>query len=365
MARQSGIFNVDGGLWFDLKLSQGIGVFSTVAAARYANLNSFQTLLTNGTTWSANQWGDQTKRLGDSRYGYKIIDSIWTEPKIDENPWTGSSLAANPIGGNIVTRSFVLKSLDSGQYIYVNPATVNNSPSSVQFSYVNSHHEAYRFTDFVPVINWITGSVLGDGSAGFALEQYYFTKAVTNASYSYFSGPATLSNAVERAFVPFSKEKGQYLVIENPDAPPVDMIFNFTPDFYAGARFTDLNDFQDILDQTFLGNEVYGWEIPQFVFTRIPKPPKGNPFDVFWCDDQNGPYNCIGYEMPTCDWLCRTAIIFPFDFREYLNQVIPYLLSSKCYPDQKAFEAWWAQQDYAAFEQWLFEFWKTCIENNP
>jgi hypothetical protein len=360
MARQSGIFNMDGGLWFDVKSAKGIGVTNVVGAARYLDLSDFQTLLTNGTTWNSTPWGDQAKRLVDSRYGYKIVDSFWTEPKIDDTPYTASALASNPIGGNIVIRSFVLKSLDTGKYIYVKSGTEGNPAASVQFSYVTSHHEAYRFTNFTPVIAWITGSVLGDGTAGFALEQYYFTKAVTTTSYSFFAGPATLSNAVERAFVPFSKEKGKYLVVDDLNLPPAQMSFSFTPDVYAGTRFTDLNDFQDILDQTILGSEAYGWQVPQFVFTREAKPPKENPFQLFWCIEGNYPDRFIFGD--TCGFLCMKATEKSYinDWYSYLNDVGWQIINSKNYSDRDVFDRWWGQQDINDFLRWLYELYIEC-----
>lgn len=83
--------------------------------------------------------------------------------------------------------------LCNGKYLFVDPATINNQSASVKFSFVNSHQQATRITDFIPVLNWLNNSVLGDGPLGYEIERYFFTKKIEPASYSFFSGGPTIN----------------------------------------------------------------------------------------------------------------------------------------------------------------------------
>jgi hypothetical protein len=360
-SRQSTLFNMDGGYWFKLDGGQGAAVSLSVAATRYTNLNDFQTIVPIA-TWNPNQWNDQQRLLNDSKYGFKIRENIFTTDLFAESPINDSALSPYSTGGdpNILDRESVLFSLAQGQYIYLRPGWESEDPAQVQFAYVPSHQQATRFSNLLPLEALLDGSMLGDDPFGYMIEQYYFTKDIEPVQYNYSSGGPTGQRDIQRASVPFSKQDGQYLVIDDTGLPPIDMTFTFTSDAWSGTRFANVNDFKTIVDATYLSGIAYGWELPQFYFNRATRPPKGNPFQVFWCDEQQGPYNCIGYEMVTCDWICRIASMHPFNFREFLNQVAQYLLTPKCYPDERAFEAWWGQQDYGAFEQWLYDFWVSC-----
>lgn len=359
--RQSTLFNMDGGYWFKIEGGQGAAVSLSVAATRYTNLNDFQTIVPIA-TWNANQWDDQQRILNDSKYGFKIRENIFTTDLFPESPINDSALSPFSTAGdaNILDRESVLFSLAQGQYLYLESGWESIDPALVQFAYVPHHQQATRFSNLLPLEALLDGSMLGDDPYGYMIEQYYFTKDIESVQYNYSSGGPTGSRAIERASVPFSKQDGQYLVIDDTGLPPQDMTFTFTGDAWSGARFANVADFLTIVNATYLSGIQYGWELPQFYFNRATKPPKGNPFQVFWCDENNGPFRCIGDEMPTCTWICRMASIFPYDFTEFLNYVTQYLLAPKCYPDEGAFRDWWGAQDYGAFEQWLYDFWVAC-----
>lgn len=359
--RSAGIINMDGGLWFDKpEDGDGIGVTDAVAAARYENLGTFQNLLSNEVKWSPNRWDGEDKKLVDSKYGYKIVDTIWTEEKRQEDPWDKSALAADSVNGdNIIARLSVLRSLDNDRYLWVNPDTVSFPADQVQFAWVSSHNQATRFANLAPVVGWLNNSVLGDSSAGFEIEQYFFTKPVdAERDFEYFSGEPTGDRAIERAYIPFSKEKGTYLWIEDETLPPKEMTFDFTTNQYAAVRFQNIGDFLTILNQTYLANEAYGWSLPQFYFNRAATPIEQNPFQVFWCIENNGPFNVISDRVTVCEWINGLANKYSEDFSQFLGQVSKSLLESSYYPDPKGFDNWWRQQDYYAFEQWMYQIWE-------
>lgn len=363
LQRSGGMFNVDGGLWFDTDNSnngRSISASQPIGAKRYGNINDFQNLLTGGASWIANQWGNQNQKLADTRYGYKIIDTIWTAAKQNLSTYTASSWsAAIAIGPNQVGIGTVLKNLSNNKYLYVDPSTINNQAASVKFSFVNSHQQATRITDFIPVLNWLNNSVLGDGPLGYEIERYFFTKKIEPTSYSFFSGGPTGGRDIERAFIPFSKERGRYLHINDKSLPPNQMTFTFTTNFYAAVRFQNIDEFETILNAGVLG-EKFGWQLPQILFNNKAVAPAPNPFQEFWCDENNGPFGCIGTKMTTCDWLCKEASIYNRDFREFQFHVNQYLLNPDCYPNIKEFISWWGQQDRSAFDQWLLELWVSC-----
>jgi hypothetical protein len=357
---------MDGGYWFKLEGGQGAAVSLSVAATRYTNLNDFQTIVPIA-TWNPNQWDDQQRLLNDSKFGFRIKENIFTTDLFFEQPINDSALSPFTTGGqpNILARTSVMYSYTEGKYLYIRDGWESESPDVMQFAWVDSHQKATRFSNLVPLETILDQSILGDAPYGYGIEQYYFTKAVESDIYNFFSGGPTGQRDIQRAFVPFSKQDGLYLVIDDTGLPPQDMTFTFTSDPWSGVRFANASDFLTIVNATYLSGIAYGWELPQFYFNRATKPPKGNPFQVFWCDDQNGPYNCIGYETLTCDWLCREAGIFRYNFREFLSIVTKYLLNPECYPDPKSFSVWWGQQDYGAFEKWLYEFWVACGGEQP
>jgi len=359
--RQSTLFNMDGGLWFKLDGGVGAAVSLPVSATRYTNLNDFQIIVPIA-TWNPNQWGDEQRQLNDSKYGFRIRESIFTSAVLEESPINDSALSPYSTGGdpNILSRTSVLYSYNEGAYLHIRAGWESQSPAQMEFAWVDTHQKATRFSNLLPIETILDQSILGDYNYGYGIEQYYFTKAVEVTQYNLFSGGPTGDRDIQRAFVPFSKERGQYLVIDDPGLPPSQMTFTFTSDAWAGVRFANAADFLTIVNGSSLSAEAYGWDLPQFYFNRAARPPKGDPFTTFWCDENNGPFNCIGYEMPTCTWLCREASIHQFSFVDYFNSVQKYLTSDRCYPNPMEFNQWWSRQDYGAFEQWLYQFWLNC-----
>ena len=366
--RESVIFNVDGGLWFKRNVliggNPGGAVDLSVGAERYDNITDFQNIVPN-LAWNPNLWGDQNRLLSDSKFGFKIVESIFTSPPIS-TPYTNAS-PLSPGSTNAARgakRESVMYSYEYNSYLYIKDGWEALPPDQVQYAWVRRNDEATRFTNTLPFANLLDNSIIGDFSLPWGIEQYVFTRGVSQPrSLNYFSGPPSGPRNIERAYIAFSKAKGRYLLIDNPNDPYAQMTFQYVNTPCCAWRFQNTITFQDIMDNTVLGNEAYGWEIPQFYFNRDARPPVEDPFTQFWCIDQNGPYECIGYRTLTCDWLCDMAIKFSKDFIEYVKYVTQYLLEEGCYPDPEAFHIWWGQQDYAAFEQWLYDFWKACIEN--
>lgn len=358
--RQIVIFNNDAGYWFKMNGAAGGAVNLSVGAERYDETSDFQYLIPD-LTWNTNQWGDQNKKLIDSKYGFKIVESIFTDPILPVDVINTSPLApdSQSPGVNIGPVS-VIYSYDNNKYLYINPGWEEMPPDEVLYSWVNYSSEATRFTNTFPFVNLLEKSIIGDFSRPLGIERYFFTRPQTVTSYSFFRGGPTGERDIQRAYVAFSKEKGKYLSIDNPDAPYAQMTFTFVDTTCCAFRFQNTITFQNIMNNTILGDEVYGWEIPQFYFNGDVQPPEEDPFTLFWCDDQNGPYECIGYKTLTCDWLCGMADTFSKDFKEYYVYVTEYLLNADCYPNPKDFATWWSQQDYTAFEQWLYEFWINC-----
>lgn len=367
LTRQGGIFNMDGGKIFDVQNGKGIGVEQSVAGSRFDNIADFRNLVNSDTTWGPTQWGDEDKRLAFSRYGYKIIDSIWTEPKQTEEAFQASPISSNSFNAGLTaTRLAVIHSLSNGQYLYVDPETAGNPANEVLFAWVPSHTEATRFNNLAPITGWLEGSVLGDNDngliAGFEIEFYVFTQPQESSGfYEFFAGLPTGPRDIQRVFLPFSKGKGQYLFINDLSVPPNEMEFAFTASLYEAVRFDNVPAFETILNATILKEEAYGWEIPQYYFNGNAKPLKGNPFDQFWCVEQNGPYVCIGLSMLTCDWLCKQAPFYE-SFIGFHRAVSRFLEEPSCYPDSKAFRAFFNQQDYNAYLEWLQGIYKACYE---
>jgi len=362
--RQSTLLNVDSGTFFRGSGGVAQAVGSSLQAARFTNIAQFASLIPD-TFWNANQWGDESKTLNDAVNGYKINEAIFTQNIAPASAI--NSIALSPfdpsIEPNIVLRSFVLFSLDEGRYLHIKPGFESLPPNEMQFAYVNSHVFATRLTNLLPFVDILNETLLGDGPHGWSIEQYYFTKPVAKPKgglYNYFNGGPTGPRDIERAFLAYSKSEGAYLWIDPSTAggPPADMIFSFTQSPWEAARFDNTVEFQNILNATYLGGLPVGWELPQFYFNRAIEPITNNPFDQFWCIENNGPFLCLG-EFNVCEWLCRRAAREP-DFQAFLSFANANLFDPNCYYDSKAFEIFIGQQDYNAYEQWLFNLWFNC-----
>lgn len=329
-----------------------------LAATRYANVANFTNGMTT-TSWEVNQWGDQNRKLSDILNGYRIVESIFTEPPTSSTTFTAASLAPTTVPSSIldIKRTAVMYSLDFDAWIYVNPATTGAPADQQEFSFVPTPREATRFDNLLVFKNLLDNSLLGDLGA-WRIEQYVFTNQALPSKVSYFSGGRAGTQNIERAFVPFSKEKGQYVRINDPSLPFNQMQFAYTSSVYAASRFVDTTPLQQILDNTVLGQAAYGFDITQYYFDRPIQPIPVNPFEQFWCIDNNGPFRCLGV-VDICEWICSQAVRAR-SWQDFYNQMVEILLSSGCYPDSRAFDDWWRQQDFFAFEQWLLEKFIEC-----
>lgn len=367
LIRQSGIFNMDGGQWFNEVEGKGTGVTQAVAAARYTNIANFRNLVNDtAATWETNQWGDQGKRLAFSKFGYNVVDVIWTQGKAEEQPYDASPLAADSfVTGTDAPRLAVIRSLSNGHYLFVDPTTAGGSANQVKFAWTSSHTSATRFSDLSPITGWLTNSVLGDDdnglTAGFEIEFYVFTQIRDTKIPigSFFSGGPTGPRDIQRAFLPYSKERGKYLFINDISLPPDEMVFSFTSSKYEAVRFDNTTAFTNIINANPV-SEKFGWELPQVFFNGNATPIKANPFEQFWCIDGNFPDRYIFGD--TCGFLCdrSTEKTYLNDFQQFLNDHGYAIINPKNYSNPKAFDAFWGRQDINDFIQWLYEKYVSC-----
>ena len=150
--RQSTLFNMDAGLWFKLEDGTGAAVSLPVSATRYTNLNDFQTIVPIA-PWNFNQWGDNQRLLNDSKYGFRIKESIFTSSQFLEAPINDSPLSPYSTGGdpNILARTSVLYSYNEGKYLHIRAGWESQSPDQMEFAWVDSHQMATRFSNLLPI----------------------------------------------------------------------------------------------------------------------------------------------------------------------------------------------------------------------
>lgn len=362
ITRKGVIQNMDAEVYIDIISSQARAVQTVIAAKRYDNLTAFAAELSS-VAWEPNQWGDQTKRLIDNAKGYRIRESYFTTDKITEAPFTATSLspaAINP-SQNTSVRTSVMYSYDQGGYLYVDPASSALPPDQKSYAIVGNHQYATRFTNLLDFETLLDGSILGDYPQGWGIQQYYFTKPidVPRDGYNWFSGAPAADRDIQRAFVPWSKEKGLYLWIDDIALPPAQMTFDFVPTPWQGVRITNLGTFDTITSQTILADEIYGWEVPQFYFNRSARPKPKNPFNDFW---ELTPIPTMGLGAgEVIPWI--EGIIGKYlpvdDYRSFQNRVSENILTPWYYNEyEEDFNNFWGQQDFSAYEQWLQDtFW--------
>jgi hypothetical protein len=350
--RKSTLFSVDAGRFVDFNENiTAIGVDSIHSAKRYTSISEFINSDADK-NWNVNSFGDNQKRLVDNKYGYRIRESIFTSEKDFGFADNRSSLSpSSRLEEDILNRSSVMYSLAQGQYLYIDPASMGGTPGSINFAYVSSANQATRFTNVLPFATLLETTVLGDDPYGWLIEQYVFTKPpLLGPTKGFFQGLADGSRSIERAFVPFSTGRGAWLWIDPTtiNNPPAEMIFNFTDSVWEGARFTDTTRIQEILDATEYGQDIYGFDLPQYYFNRDANPITQTPFDIFW--GEFGPYKCLG-EVVVRTWL--DSSIKGRSWNDFMMYANGFLLTSGCYPNPKAFNSWWSIQDNKAYEQWL------------
>lgn len=299
ITRSAVLFAKDAGRWLvveDTGMQLAAETWVDVkAATRYTNLASFTGIVPT-TSFKQNRFGDGDKVLNDAAYGFEVRDKFFTDP--GNIPPDINNNTPNVAGGtrlpNTIARTTIIFSYDTGKYLWIQPDTRSYPPQDMKFAWVNNPHEASRFTNIAEWENIMDNTELGRVTYGYALRQYVFTKDPFDPGYvsPFFVSGVKNTFSQTRAYIPYSQEVGRYLWIDpaTRTGPIANMRFSWVSNPWQGARFTNLVEFRNIVNdrpdfflKTWLAKS---WETPQFYFTQVARV-KGKPkFQVLFENPQ-------------------------------------------------------------------------------
>ena len=178
-----------------------------------------------------------------------------------------------------VERKASLTNIDSGGFFYLSNQDKGNS------TYYLPH--ASRYTNLNTIINvldekyWAINSfgdqnhTLADQKFGYKISDRLWATpeaALDNSTtWNYPNTPGEYEgNIQQRRAVMYSVGEGAYIWIDPTTLsyPPSQMIFAWVANPYQATRFSNINDFKTIMEDSTLGNAVYGWLVEEYVFTK-------------------------------------------------------------------------------------------------